>query len=106
MPDRGEPARRDYAAHGLHQRKDEGGKSDRHLLLRARFDEVDLSGGAGLEQGQLDQACGDGATILPAGLTVPTHCPAPKSRPLSADMVSPSCLQAPEYLGVAILSLR
>lgn len=45
------------------------------FLLRTRFDKVDLSGVTGLEQSQVDQACGDAATILPAGLTAPAHWP-------------------------------
>ncbi|WP_299475136.1 pentapeptide repeat-containing protein [Cypionkella sp.] len=45
------------------------------FLLRTRFDNVDLSQVTGLEQTQLDQACGDAKTILPAGLTVPTQWP-------------------------------
>lgn len=48
------------------------------FLLRTRFDEVDLSGVTGLEQTQLDQACGDAATVLPVGLTAPTHWPCPE----------------------------
>lgn len=45
------------------------------FLLRSRFDNVDLSEVTGLEQTQLDQACGDSTTILPAGLTAPMHWP-------------------------------
>ncbi len=45
------------------------------FLLRTHFEHVDLSGVTGLEQTQLDLACGDAATILPAGLTVPAHWP-------------------------------
>jgi uncharacterized protein YjbI with pentapeptide repeats len=58
--------------------KMEGANLAGAFLLRARFDDVDLSGVAGLEQSQLDQACGDGATILPVGLVVPTHWPCPE----------------------------
>ena len=45
------------------------------FLLRTHFENVDLSGVTGLEQSQLDLACGDAATILPAGLAAPTHWP-------------------------------
>ncbi|GLS85587.1 hypothetical protein GCM10010873_05600 [Cypionkella aquatica] len=45
------------------------------FLERTHFENVDLSGVVGLEQSQLDQACGDSTTILPAGLTVPKHWP-------------------------------
>ncbi len=45
------------------------------FLLRANFENVDLSGVTGLEQTQLDLACGDSATILPAGLTAPARWP-------------------------------
>ncbi|WP_426031917.1 pentapeptide repeat-containing protein [Cypionkella sp. TWP1-2-1b2] len=45
------------------------------FLLQAHFEKVDLSGVAGLEQTQLDLVCGDETTILPVGLTAPTHWP-------------------------------
>ena len=45
------------------------------FLLRTHFENVDLSGVTGLEQTQLDLACGDAATILPVRLTAPTHWP-------------------------------
>ncbi len=48
------------------------------FLLRANFENVDLSGVTGLEHKQLDLACGDAATLLPAGLTAPTHWPCPE----------------------------
>jgi hypothetical protein len=47
------------------------------FLLRTRFDAVDLSAVTGLTQSQLDQACGDAATVLPAGLNAPAHWPCP-----------------------------
>ena len=45
------------------------------FLLRTHFENVDLSGVTGLEQEQLNEACGDAQTILPAGLTVPKDWP-------------------------------
>ena len=45
------------------------------FLLQAHFENVDLSGVVGLEQTQLDLACGDEATILPVGLVAPAHWP-------------------------------
>jgi uncharacterized protein YjbI with pentapeptide repeats len=47
------------------------------FLLRASFSGVDLSDVTGLQQTQLDQACGDARTVLPVSLTVPTHWPCP-----------------------------
>ena len=43
--------------------------------LQANFAGVDLSGTRGLTQGQLEDACGDDATKLPAGLTKPATWP-------------------------------
>jgi uncharacterized protein YjbI with pentapeptide repeats len=48
------------------------------FLLRTRFDHVDLSAVTGLEQAQLDLACGDATTVLPPGLTAPAHWPCPE----------------------------
>ena len=48
------------------------------FLLRANFENVDLSGVIGLEQDQLDLACGDATTTLPAGLTAPAAWPCAK----------------------------
>lgn len=55
----------------------EGANLTGAYLLRASFSGVDLSSVTGLQQTQLDQACGDATTVLPAGLTVPTHWPCP-----------------------------
>ena len=35
---------------------------------------VDLSKAVNLDQRQLNQACGDGKTVLPRGLTINTKC--------------------------------
>ncbi len=40
-------------------------------LTDANFAGADFTGARNLTQSQLDQACGDGATILPAGFTLP-----------------------------------
>jgi len=45
------------------------------FLLRSRFEGVDLSGVQGLVQVQIDQACGDAQTLLPAGLVAPASWP-------------------------------
>jgi uncharacterized protein YjbI with pentapeptide repeats len=44
-------------------------------LYRAEFSGVDLTVTKGLVQSQIDQACGDQATKLPAGLSAPPHWP-------------------------------
>ena len=44
-------------------------------VFQTRLEGVDLSAAVGLEQGQIDIACGDGATRLPAGLSSPAAWP-------------------------------
>jgi uncharacterized protein YjbI with pentapeptide repeats len=44
-------------------------------LYRTRFDGVDLSAATGLQQWQVDLACGDASTKLPAGLAAPASWP-------------------------------
>ena len=44
-------------------------------MFLTRLEGVDLSAAIGLEQGQIDIACGDAATRLPAGLTPPALWP-------------------------------
>jgi len=44
-------------------------------VFLTRLEGVDLSAAVGLEQGQIDIACGDGATRLPAGLSSPAAWP-------------------------------
>jgi uncharacterized protein YjbI with pentapeptide repeats len=48
------------------------------FFLFARIEGVDLSQAVNLTQQQLDMACGDGATKLPAGLTTPAQWPCPE----------------------------
>jgi uncharacterized protein YjbI with pentapeptide repeats len=52
------------------------GASFKHTYVYwARFAGVDLSQAKDLTQAQVDMACGDAQTKLPAGLTAPTHWP-------------------------------
>ena len=44
-------------------------------LFLTRFEGADLSSTTGLTQEQLSLACGDQATVLPAGLTAPASWP-------------------------------
>ncbi|MBB3234815.1 uncharacterized protein YjbI with pentapeptide repeats [Phyllobacterium endophyticum] len=48
---------------------------DRAFMFRTRIEGVDLSAAQGLIQPQIDLACGDGSTKLPAGLTPPKNWP-------------------------------
>lgn len=48
------------------------------FLLLARIEGLDLSSATGLEQKQVDIACGDAKTKLPQGLTTPTTWPCPE----------------------------
>ncbi|KAA3514444.1 pentapeptide repeat-containing protein [Agrobacterium rosae] len=48
------------------------------FLLLARIEGLDLSTATGLEQKQIDIACGDPKTKLPQGLTTPTSWPCPE----------------------------
>jgi uncharacterized protein YjbI with pentapeptide repeats len=48
---------------------------DHAFLYLARFEGVDLSAATGLEQGQIDLACGDADTKLPAGIKPPAGWP-------------------------------
>ncbi|MBP1887691.1 pentapeptide repeat-containing protein [Sinorhizobium mexicanum] len=50
---------------------------DRAFLFLTRIEGLDLSAATGLKQEQVDLACGDTATKLPAGLSVPTKWPCP-----------------------------
>ena len=45
------------------------------FLFLARLEELDLSQATGLQQLQIDLACGDAATKLPAGITTPATWP-------------------------------
>jgi len=47
------------------------------FLLLTRFDGLDLTQAKGLQQWQVDQACGDHATRLPGGLKAPAGWPCP-----------------------------
>ena len=60
--------------------------SDADLYL-ARFEGTDLSGLKDLTQHQIDEACGDSATVLPAGLVAPASwpCPPPPAREAEDD---------------------
>lgn len=48
------------------------------FLLLARIEGLDLSSATGLDQKQIDIACGDAKTKLPQGLTTPTSWPCPE----------------------------
>jgi uncharacterized protein YjbI with pentapeptide repeats len=48
---------------------------DRAFMFLTRIEGLDLSAATGLEQAQLDLACGDAKTKLPAGLSAPTSWP-------------------------------
>ncbi|AFL52865.1 pentapeptide repeat-containing protein [Sinorhizobium sp. BJ1] len=50
---------------------------DRAFLFLTRIEGLDLSAAKGLTQDQVDLACGDAATKLPAGLTAPSKWPCP-----------------------------
>ncbi len=45
------------------------------FMFLTRIEGLDLSAATGLEQGQIDIACGDDRTKLPAGLSKPTNWP-------------------------------
>ena len=48
---------------------------DRAFFFLTRIEGVDLGSATGLEQWQVDMACGDGTTKLPPGLKRPEHWP-------------------------------
>jgi uncharacterized protein YjbI with pentapeptide repeats len=48
---------------------------DRAFMFLARLEGVDLTAATGLTQWQVDMACGDDKTVLPAGLTKPKAWP-------------------------------
>jgi uncharacterized protein YjbI with pentapeptide repeats len=48
---------------------------DQAFLFLTRIEGLDLSAATGLEQAQVDLACGDDKTKLPAGLTAPSSWP-------------------------------
>ncbi|UJW76890.1 pentapeptide repeat-containing protein [Rhizobium sp. SL42] len=48
---------------------------ERAFFFLTRIEGVDLAGATGLTQWQLDMACGDDATVLPAGLKKPASWP-------------------------------
>ncbi|NRP70778.1 Secreted effector protein PipB [Ensifer psoraleae] len=50
---------------------------DRAFLFLTRIEGLDLSAATGLEQAQIDLACGDASTKLPAGLSAPAKWPCP-----------------------------
>lgn len=50
---------------------------DRAFMFLTRIEGLDLSAATGLEQAQIDLACGDASTKLPAGLSAPTTWPCP-----------------------------
>ncbi len=54
---------------------------DEAFLFRTRIEGLDLSSSKGLQQMQLDLACGDSATKLPKGLVVPANWPCPPDQP-------------------------
>ena len=50
---------------------------DSAFMYLTRIEGLDLSAAQGLEQGQIDLACGDAKTKLPAGLKAPSGWPCP-----------------------------
>lgn len=50
----------------------------RAFMLLTRIEGLNLSGAAGLDQSQIDMACGDGETKLPKDLKTPSSWPCPK----------------------------
>ncbi|WP_157628198.1 pentapeptide repeat-containing protein [Ensifer sp. BR816] len=48
---------------------------DRSVLFLTRIEGLDLSAATGLQQAQIDLTCGDDATKLPPGLSVPARWP-------------------------------
>lgn len=50
---------------------------DRAFMFLTRIEGLDLSAAAGLEQAQIDLACGDASTKLPTGLSAPATWPCP-----------------------------
>ena len=51
------------------------------FMFRTRIEGLDLSAAQGLVQAQIDLACGDAKTKLPAGLEAPTNWPCPPDDP-------------------------
>ena len=51
---------------------------ERAFMLLTRIEGLDLSAAAGLDQSQIDIACGDAETKLPKGLTRPASWPCPR----------------------------
>lgn len=51
---------------------------DRAFMLLTRIEGLDLSRATGLDQSQIDIACGDTATRLPKGLNTPATWPCPR----------------------------
>ena len=45
------------------------------FMFLTRIEGLDLSAAWGLQQAQIDLACGDTSTKLPAGLSAPAHWP-------------------------------
>ncbi|PSH65015.1 pentapeptide repeat-containing protein [Phyllobacterium sophorae] len=54
---------------------------DRAFMFLTRIEGLDLSAAQGLEQRQIDLACGDAKTKLPAGLKTPSSWPCPADVP-------------------------
>jgi uncharacterized protein YjbI with pentapeptide repeats len=54
---------------------------DRAFLYLTRIEGLDLSAATGLQQSQIELACGDAATKLPPGLKKPTGWPCPPDVP-------------------------
>ena len=50
---------------------------DRAFMYLTRIEGVDLSSAQGLEQTQIELACGDASTKLPSGLKAPAGWPCP-----------------------------
>jgi uncharacterized protein YjbI with pentapeptide repeats len=54
---------------------------DRAFMYLTRIEGLDLSAATGLQQSQIELACGDAATKLPPGLTRPSGWPCPPDAP-------------------------
>ena len=58
-----------------HRLKDSKPSMTRAFLFLTRIEGLDLSDAKGLQQPQIDTACGDVTTKLPPGLSIPTTWP-------------------------------
>lgn len=53
---------------------------DRAFMFLTRIEGLDLSAATGLQQAQIELACGDSSTKLPSGLSIPSNWPCPQEQ--------------------------